>query len=222
MDWQSDCAAVIPCLNEASTIASVVEGVRRYLRTIFVIDDGSCDETALRAREAGAEVIEHPATLGKGSALRTGWRHAHERGFAWALSLDGDGQHAPEHIPAFFQCAEKTSAALIIGNRMPDSDNMPWLRRGVNRWMSRRLSRLTGQPLPDSQCGFRLMNLNAWASLRLRTSHFEIESEVILAFVRAGLKLEFVPVRAIYKTGQSKIHPVRDAVRWVRWRYFKA
>ncbi len=220
MDWQSKCAAVIPCLNEASTIASVVEGVRRYLPTILVIDDGSSDRTAALAREAGAEVLHHAATLGKGAALRTGWTQAHERGFAWAFSLDGDGQHAPEHIPAFFQCAEQTPAALVSGDRMADANHMPWGRRIVNRWMSRRLSRSAGQFLPDSQCGFRLMNLAAWAAMSLRTSHFEIESEVILAFVRAGLKVEFVPVRAIYTSRQSKIHPGRDALRWLRWRYF--
>jgi dolichol-phosphate mannosyltransferase len=83
--------------------------------------------------------------------------------------------------------------------------------------MSRRLTVTAGRLLPDSQCGFRLMKLSAWAGLKISATHFEIESEVLLAFVRAGLEVEFVPVRAIYKDEQSKIHPVRDAVRWLKW-----
>lgn len=216
--WDQRCAAVIPCLNEATTIVSVVQAVRLFLPFVIVVDDGSSDRTGPLAQGAGAQVLRHNKPLGKGAALRTGWAEACRRGFDWALCLDGDGQHEPQDIPAFFQCAERSSAALFVGNRMPQAARMPWNRRTVNRWMSRRLSRLAGQPLPDSQCGFRLMNLEAWASLTLTTSHFEIESEVLLACIRAGYKVEFVPVRALYKTGQSKIHPLRDTLRWFGWR----
>jgi glycosyltransferase involved in cell wall biosynthesis len=217
MDWRAKCAAVIPCLNEAAAIGPLVQGVIRQVPTVFVVDDGSSDGTRAEAERAGAEVLRHETTLGKGAALRTGWRRAGERGFEWALALDGDGQHSPEDIPAFFQCAERGSVALIVGNRMTDAARMPWLRRFVNRWMSRRLSRLAGRPLPDSQCGFRLMQLGAWSALPLAATHFEVESEVLLAFILAGYTVEFVPIRAIYKDEQSKIHPLRDTVRWFRW-----
>jgi glycosyltransferase involved in cell wall biosynthesis len=220
MDWRANCVAVIPCLNEDMTIVSVVQGVRNYVDAVIVVDDGSNDRTGALSQPAGAEVLRNPVSLGKGAALRAGWTQAHRRGFAWALTMDGDGQHAPEDIPALFRCAEESSAALVVGNRMPDCAHMPWLRRVVNRWMSRRLSLAAGRPLPDSQCGFRLMKLDAWASVCLTTSHFEIESELLLAFVAAGLGVEFVPVRAIYKSEQSKIHPLRDTMRWLRWRYF--
>jgi hypothetical protein len=83
--------------------------------------------------------------------------------------------------------------------------------------MSRWLSAAAGEALPDSQCGFRLMNLGVWASLPITSAHFEIESDVLLAFVRAGQKVEFVPIRTIYKQEQSKIHPVRDTIRWLAW-----
>jgi len=86
---------------------------------------------------------------------------------------------------------------------------MPRLRRLVNHWMSRRLSKASGANLPDSQCGFRLMNLDVWASLAVRTNHFEIESEVLLAFVKNGHGVEFVPIRTLYKSEQSKMNPVR-------------
>jgi glycosyltransferase involved in cell wall biosynthesis len=217
MDWARQCAAVIPCLNEAATIESVVRQVRGHLPTIFVVDDGSSDTTGAAAVRAGAEVLRHEQPRGKGAALHTGLQRAHQRGFTWAMTLDGDGQHSPDDIPALLQCAERTNAALVIGNRMTDPRGMPWLRRQVNHWMSHRLSKIAGRPLPDTQCGFRLVKLAPWSQLQLQTSHFEIESEVLLEFIAAGHAVEFAPVRVIYKTEQSKIHPVRDTLRWFRW-----
>src|SRR2546422_50552 len=134
MNWPSQCAAVIPCLNEQAAIASLVAAVRSFLPTVFVVDDASTDRTAALAREAGAEVLRHQATRGKGAALQTGWQHARARGFPWALNLDGDGQHSPEDIPAFLQCAERSSVPLVVGNRMADAAAMPPLRRFVNNW----------------------------------------------------------------------------------------
>jgi hypothetical protein len=131
--------------------------------------------------------------------------------------MDGDGQHSANDIPKFFAAAEQTHAPLIIGNRMEDPRDMPRLRRWVNHWMSRRISALARMPLPDSQCGFRLMNLQTWASLPVNAAHFEIESDLLLAFARSECPIEFVPIEVIYKSEQSKIHPVRDTVRWFRW-----
>lgn len=217
MDWRAACAAVIPCLNEQAAIGPLVQAVREQLPTVFVIDDGSTDATAAQARASGAIVIEHAASCGKGAALQVGWSQAHRLGYRWALTMDGDGQHSPGDIPLFLQCAERTSAALICGNRMGQSSHMPLIRRWVNRWMSRRLSDLTGQSLPDSQCGFRLMNLEQWSSLPIRARHYEIESEVLHRFAKAGLLIQFVPIQTVYQHEQSKIHPWTDTLRWLRW-----
>lgn len=217
MNWSNRCAAVIPCLNEARAIAQVVGDVRQLVPTVFVIDDGSQDGTGAIAKNAGAEVIRNNVSQGKGAALEIGWRRAHQRGFDWALTMDGDGQHSANDVTQFFAAAERTGAKLVIGNRMSDPKGMPWLRRIVNRWMSARISALAGVSLPDTQCGFRLMNLGVWNQLTVEASHFEIESEVLLAFAWAGCRIEFAPIEVIYKTEQSKIHPVRDTVRWVKW-----
>lgn len=217
MDWRAACAAVIPCLNEQAAIGPLVEAVRLYLPAVFVINDGSTDETAGRAQRAGAKVLDNSAVTGKGAALYTGWSHARKCGYRWALAMDGDGQHSPTDIPTFLHCAESTSAALVCGDRMSQASRIPLLRRRVNRWMSRRLSILTGQSLPDSQCGFRLMDLKQWARLPIRAQHFEIESEVLLRFAQAGLPIRFVPIETVYSCEQSKIHPWRDSVRWLRW-----
>jgi glycosyltransferase involved in cell wall biosynthesis len=217
MDWPAQCAAVIPCLNEAATVEALVRRVREHMPSVIVVDDGSTDDTGERAARAGADVLHHAEAQGKGAALQTGLRRARERGFAWAMTLDGDGQHAPEDIPAFLQHAARTGAALVVGNRMAGASRMPWLRRQVNRWMSRRLSRLAGRPLPDTQCGYRLLKLDAWSRLPILTRHFEIESEMLLAFISAGHEVEFVPIQVIYKAEQSKVHPWCDTVRWFRW-----
>ena len=217
MNWTNRCAAVIPCLNEARNIAEVVTSARRFVPMVFVVDDGSRDETTEIAKRAGAEVLRHSVPQGKGSALQTGWRHALKREFDWALTLDGDGQHAAADIPKFFAAADRIGASLVVGNRMGDPKGMPRVRRVVNHWMSARISALAGTPLPDSQCGFRLMNLQVWSRLVVEAAHFEIESDVLLAFARSGQAIEFVPIRVIYKSEQSKIHPMRDTVRWIRW-----
>src|SRR5258708_7750816 len=118
MDWPADCVVVIPCLNEARAIAPLVTAARRYLPQVIVVDDGSGDDTAKQAEGAGAEVVRHSRTWGKGAALDTGWVRAMERGFKWALTLDGDGQHAPDDIPAFLSAAVGGGVDLVVGNRM--------------------------------------------------------------------------------------------------------
>jgi glycosyltransferase involved in cell wall biosynthesis len=217
MQWPAECVVVIPCLDEEFAIAPLVRAVRRQVAHIIVVDDGSSDQTAAAAKAAGAEVIRHASSLGKGAALHTGLRRAVDRGFTWALTMDGDGQHAADDIPAFLSEARHGSAGLVIGNRMGNAAPMPWLRRQVNRWMSRRISSVAGIWLPDSQCGFRLIKLSVWSSLPIHASHFEIESEMLLAFVCRGSAVKFIPVQTIYKNEHSKIRPVRDTVRWLRW-----
>jgi len=217
MDWTQHCTAVIPCFNEAGTIARVIAGVRRFVPRLVVVDDGSADDTAATARSAGAEVLSLPSNSGKGAALRAGLERAGANGFTWALTLDGDGQHSPDDIPAFFARAEATAAALVIGDRLGNPAGMPWLRRRVNGWMTRRLARLTGATLGDSQCGFRLLHLKAWSGLTLKASRFEVESEMLVAFLAAGHALEFVPIQVINQTRPSRIHPLWDTGRWFRW-----
>ncbi len=212
-----DAAVVIPCLDEELTIGTLVRAVRRRLATVLVVDDGSRDATAQVAAEAGAKVISHHRNLGKGAALKTGLAAALGQGFAWAVVMDGDGQHDPEDIPVFFEKFLATGSALVVGNRMGAAASIPWIRRQVNRWMSRRISLRAGRELPDTQCGFRLMDLSVWAALPCRAKHFEAESEMLLAFLEAGYGVEFVPIRVIGRAAHSHINPITDTWRWWRW-----
>src|SRR5579871_2858013 len=101
MNWAAECVVVIPCLNEEKSIDRVVRATREFLPRVIVVDDGSTDASARLAGEAGAEIVRHEVAQGKGAALITGWKHAAELGFAWALTMDGDGQHNAKDIPFF-------------------------------------------------------------------------------------------------------------------------
>lgn len=213
--------ALIPCRNEGAFVGDVVQAVRRHLPTVVVVDDGSTDGTAERAKAGGAVVLRHATSVGKGAALRTGWDWTAAQGLQWAVMLDGDGQHAAEDIPGFLTAGSDGSAKLIVGNRMDRTEAMPWIRRRANRWLSERVSKLAGVPVPDSQCGFRMAHLPTLRGLGLVSRHFEIESEMCFRFARAGHRVISVPVQVRYGTESSKISPFRDYARWCRW-YLRA
>jgi glycosyltransferase involved in cell wall biosynthesis len=211
------CAAVIPCFNEGGTIVPLVSALRQHLDSVVVVDDGSTDKTGPKAKEAGALIFRHERNCGKGAALRTGFSYLLHRGFEWAVTLDGDGQHDPADLPALLQCAEQTGALMVIGNRMHNANAMPWLRRHVNCWMSQRISLYAGCQLPDTQSGFRVIHLPTWSSLPLSAQRFEVESEMLMAFLAARHPVEFAPVRVIASARRSRIHPVTDTLRWWKW-----
>ena len=208
--------AVIPCFNEVGSIGAVVRAVLRFVAAVWVVDDGSSDGTEADAERAGARVIRLERNLGKGAALREGLKAAKAAGFQYAVTLDGDGQHDAGDIAELVKAA-RGGADLVIGNRMAHCDEMPRVRRFVNRWMSARLGRRLGIECPDSQCGFRVIRLAAWDKLELRQNRFEVESEMLAAFARAGMKIAFVPVKCLPARRASRIRPIVDSARWFRW-----
>src|SRR5206468_2836395 len=135
---RTNVAAVIPAYHEAAHVRAVAERARVQLEHVVVIDDGSNDATAAEARAGGAEVIVHPDNRGKGEAIKAGLRHFLARpGIEFIFIFDADGQHAPEEIGRFLNAAAASDAALFIGSRMNDVREMPFVRRAVNRYMSR-------------------------------------------------------------------------------------
>ena len=209
-------AAVIPCLNEAEAIGSVVKEALRHVQRVWVVDDGSSDGTGQEAQRVGAMVIRKAMNRGKGAALREGLDAAKAAGFQFAVLIDGDGQHDPGEIPKLIEAA-RVGADLVIGNRMLEPKRMSRVRRFVNGWMSGRLEKMAGMPCPDSQCGFRVVRLEAWERLSFRQNRFEVESEMFTSFARAGLKIVFVPVKSLPAKRPSRIRPAIDSVRWFRW-----
>lgn len=218
---REDICIVIPCFNEALRISRVVSGAREFAQTVLVVDDGSADATADAARQAGAMVESLPRNCGKGVALKHGFAWAAAHGFQAALTLDGDGQHDTSEIPIFFEAFDRGDCDLVIGNRMTDTRAMPRLRRWTNRFTSAAISRLAGQRLSDTQCGFRLIGLDFWKKINLESRRYEMESELLIRASLAGARISQVVVRTIYfKSGTSKINPLTDTLRFMRlyWR----
>jgi len=217
MDWKQQCAVVIPCFNEQHGLPKLLPKILQQLPTVIVIDDGSSDDTANVAKAQGAILVSLPQNQGKGLALRAGCNLATTLGFKWVLTMDGDGQHGPESIYDFLTHAQATGADLVVGNRMENCESMPWLRRKTNQVLSSHLSKLVGQSLPDTQCGYRLIRLEALAACELSTKRFEIESELLVQMALLGKRVDFIPIATIYKNEQSKIQPFRDSLRWFCW-----
>lgn len=209
-------AAVIPAYHEEKHIADVVQRALKQLDNVLVVDDGSADATAAVARNAGAEVIVHPQNLGKGEAIKTGLRHWLDHNFSYAVILDGDGQHLPEEIARFLEAASAMRAELLIGTRMRDVREMPLLRRAVNRYMSNKISRLCGQPIPDTQCGFRMVHRSLIPDLLGGAERFDYETEMLILASRKGCRIESVPITTVYSDEVSSIHPVRDTIRFFK------
>lgn len=209
-------AAVIPAYGEEKHIGDVVRRTRQQLDHVLVVDDGSNDQTAARAREAGAEVIVHPQNRGKGEAIKTGLRHWLDRQFTWAFILDADGQHRPEEIDRFVNVALASDAKMFIGNRMNDLAGMPLLRRIVNRYMSKRISRICGQKIPDTQCGFRMLHRQLIPDVLGGANRFDYETEMLIFASRKGYRIESIPITTVYSDEISSIHPIHDTIRFFK------
>jgi glycosyltransferase involved in cell wall biosynthesis len=210
-------AAVIPAFNEEKHLADVVRRTRAKIDDVLVVDDGSRDASAERARQAGAEVIVHAENRGKGEAIRSGLRHWLDRQFDWVLLLDADAQHRPEEIDRFVTAADSsTEPRLVLGNRMNDVSSMPFVRRIVNRYMSRRISDLCGQKIPDTQCGFRMVHRWLIPDLLSGADRFDYETEMLIVASRKGFRIESVPISTVYSDEVSSIHPLRDTLRFLQ------
>lgn len=205
--------ALIPAHNEEKQIAHVVRQAREHL-PVLVIDDGSRDRTAALAEEAGATVVRQISNQGKGAALKTGFAWALARGVEAVLTLDGDGQHDPAEIPKFL-AAGAQGAELIIGVR--DFTQMPFVRRASNSLGRALFSWALGQRVLDNQSGYRLIGRRVMeAMLASAESGFEFEVEMIVRAVQSGSKIDWVPIRTIYKGGKSHIQPLKHLVNFIR------
>jgi glycosyltransferase involved in cell wall biosynthesis len=219
---RSKAAALIPAYGEEKHIGEVVLRTRAVLEHVLVVDDGSMDKTADHARAAGAEVIVHPQNRGKGESIKTGLRHWLGRQFDFVIIVDADGQHRPEEIDRFLRvAASENRVALLIGNRMNDVARMPRLRRAVNRYMSKKISDVCGQEIPDTQCGFRLIHRQLIPEVLGGTARFDYETEMLFILSRRDFRIESVPISTVYSDEVSSIHPVRDTIRFAKlmWRY---
>jgi glycosyltransferase involved in cell wall biosynthesis len=213
----STIAAVIPAYQEQKHVGEVAQRARTQLEHVLVVDDGSTDATADSARAAGVDVVVHPQNRGKGESIKTGLRYWFDRGSEYVVVLDADGQHLPEEISRFVDATEaETDAKIFVGSRMDDTRSMPVLRRMVNRYMSNKISRICGQQIPDTQCGFRMLHRDIIPEVLSGASRFEYETEMLIIASRKGYRIASIPITTIYCDEVSSINPVRDTLRFFK------
>jgi len=210
-------AAIIPAYREEKHVGDIVRRTRQRIDHVLVVDDGSNDKTAQQARDAGAEVIVHSQNRGKGEAIKTGLRHWLDRQFTHVIVLDADGQHLPEEIDRFIAAAASSAGcSFFIGNRMNNLTGMPFIRRVVNCYMSKRISGFCGQKIPDTQCGYRMLDRQLIPELLGGANRFDYETEMLIIASRKGCRIESVPITTVYSDEVSKIQPMRDALRFFK------
>lgn len=205
---------LLPAYNEEATIAELVCDIKAYNLDVIVVDDGSTDATASKAKEADAFVISHPHNLGKGQALRTGFKYIRGGDYDAVVIMDADGQHLVPEINKFIAHAKKSNAGVIVGNRMQEPKGMPVVRRLTNRLTSSVISKITKTQIPDSQCGFRLIRVDVLKKLNLSTMKYEIESEILIEASKNNFRIESIPIKTVYANQKSKINPVIDTIRF--------
>jgi glycosyltransferase involved in cell wall biosynthesis len=219
--------ALIAAFNEEAHIADVVKGTALHASPVVVVDDGSTDDTAARARDAGAIVIRHEQNRGKGCAIRTGLEYALKQDPSHVLFLDADLQHDPAEIPRLVARAEQGHGDFVIGEREFRKETMPAARFHANVIGSAIVSRFIGADVADSQSGFRLIRADLLRRVRLTGTGYEIETEMLIKLVRAGAAVERVTVRRLqYEGAHSKIRPFWDTLRTcllaVQYRYLSS
>ncbi len=207
--------ALIPAHNEAANIERVVRQTAKHI-PVWVVDDGSTDNTADLATKAGAHVLQQKPNQGKGVALRFGFQETLRTGCQGVITLDGDGQHDPDEIPNFLAELEKGPADMIIGTRQ--FNKMPFPRKYTNP-VGKVLFNLTlGRNIQDNQSGYRFISRRLMqAALQSNHPGFEFEVEIITICCRSGFIIKEIPIKTIYyKEGKSHIRPWKHVVGFVK------
>ena len=209
---------VIPTYNNAGTIADVVRRTLTHCLDVIVVADGCTDGTLeILQNIEGITIVSYAKNAGKGCALKRGFKKALEMGFAYAITLDADGQHFPEDIPTMLHANQKHPGALIVGERkgleeMERSKGSKFANAFANFWFAIQ----TGRRLKDTQTGFRLYPLKKLCGLSLLTSRYEAELELLVFASWHGIKIVSVPVNVYYPKPEERVshfRPIADFSR---------
>ena len=210
---------IIPTYNNAGTIVDVVRRAQAFCEDVFVVLDGCTDDTQslLEALEERPRLICLPRNTGKGNALKTGFREALKAGFAYAVTLDADGQHFPEDLPLFLEAGRRHPGALIVGKRMGlETAERSGGSRFANAFSNFWFFVQTLLPLKDTQTGYRLYPLRKLHGLSWLTSRYEAELELLVFSAWSGIDIVSQDVRVFYPPREERVshfRPVRDFLR---------
>ncbi len=210
------CLCAIPVYNNAATLVDVAQRCRRYLPDVLVVDDGSTDLTPSHLdalHDAGVDLRRHELNQGKGAAILTALAVAVERQDDYLITIDADGQHFPEDLPAFLAILEQEPEVLLVGCRN-FGENVPekskFGRAFANFWLKLE----TGVDCDDCQSGFRAYPVKAISQLRFLSRRYNFESEVLARAAWGGVKIMDTPIKVSYpKDRVSHFDPWRDNLR---------
>ena len=204
--------AIIPAYNEEKALADVIEPTLRYVDKVIIVDDGSVDNTAEVALKAGAELISHDTNLGKGEALKSGFKAVDDDSLI--VAIDGDGQHNPNEIPYLIEPIIEDGADLVNGSRYMNGpeENTPAYRRVGQKVLDIATNISAGIKVTDSQSGFRAFSPKTKNVFRFNDTGFGIESEMLVDAADAGLKIVEVPITVRYDLDGSTKDPITHGV----------
>ena len=204
---------VLPAYNEAAIIGKIVQRLSDLFpgADLVVVDDNSEDDTAVRAQEAGARVVCHHYNMGNGAAIKTGARHA--RGDI-IVFMDADGQHDDRDIPKLLKRIEE-GYELVIGARAADTQ-ANWVRALGNKILNKFASLMTGFNILDLTSGFRAVRRETFQDfIYLLPNGYSYPTTSTMAYLRSGLPVDYVPIRARSRVGKSKINLLKDGTRFL-------
>ncbi|MGX2041248.1 glycosyltransferase family 2 protein [Methylocaldum sp. MU1018] len=215
-------ALVIPAFNEAATIREVVTAALRFVPRVIVVDDGSTDGTSSALEGLGIVLLRNETNLGKAASLWRGLRHAlRERDVAGVMTMDGDGQHDASEIPKLLLAARRFPRHIVIGSRLWNKAAIPPARYRANRFANFWIAWASGQPIEDSQSGFRVYPAELIRSVTVscaRERSFVFESEILIDGARLGFYALPVRIGTVYRDNSRPSHfrPVADILRITR------
>lgn len=206
---------IIPTFNNQNTIVKVIKDVGNYCYDILVVNDGSTDQTAeLISLINNIEVVSYDKNVGKGYAIRQGFKKALELGFDYAITIDADGQHFADDLQIFAVKHKENPDALIIGSRNIAADGMPSKNTFANKFSNFWFWAETGEKLPDTQSGFRLYPVKFYKKSKFFTNKYEFEIEVLVRSAWSGIKIFPVPIKVDYPEDRvTHFRPLPDFTR---------
>jgi glycosyltransferase involved in cell wall biosynthesis len=210
-------AFIIPVYNHAATVAQVVKNAQALRFPVFVIDDGSTDNTYDQIKEiAGIKILRHKLNQGKGAAILTGFTAASAVA-DWAITIDADGQHYPQDARKLIKAIPKKTRAIVVGARANMvGEHVPWTSR-FGRKFSNFWVRVSGGPaISDSQSGFRIYPLPEALNLGTKARRFQFEVEILVQATRDGIPVIEASVRVNYNPQGSRISHFRPFVDFLR------
>ena len=212
---QLNCCVLIPTYNNDTKLKTVIDDVLQYTDAIIVVNDGSTDTTeTILNNYPVIEKLSYTPNRGKGRALRQGFKRALELGYDYAITIDSDGQHKADDLPAFIDALEQHPGALIVGSRNMTQEGVPSTSSFGHNFSNFWYRLETGIKLPDTQSGYRLYPLKAMAEIKFYTTKYEFELEALVKAAWKGLEVIPIPINVIYPDDRiTHFRMVRDFTR---------